>query len=78
MLKSNQAGKHFWNYPSAARATHYVASQTAKFLNSAFSLGLNSTQVHIVGFSLGAHVGGFAGNIFNGKISRVTGLDPAG
>ncbi|XP_058819416.1 lipase member H-like isoform X2 [Topomyia yanbarensis] len=40
--------------------------------------GTDLNSVHIVGHSLGAHTSGFAGSfVRSGKVSRVTGLDPA-
>ncbi|XP_026331318.1 hepatic triacylglycerol lipase-like [Hyposmocoma kahamanoa] len=40
--------------------------------------GARFDQMHLVGFSLGAHVVGNAGRETGGRVARVTGLDPSG
>lgn len=60
--------------------TKPVGKLVSKLLNQLIQLGrlANLDQVHLVGFSLGAHVVGYAGKYLRGRVARVTGLDPAG
>uniref|UniRef100_A0A5F9CSB0 Endothelial lipase n=1 Tax=Oryctolagus cuniculus TaxID=9986 RepID=A0A5F9CSB0_RABIT len=66
-------------YTDAVNSTRVVGLSVAKMLDwlqgkDGFSLG----NVHLIGYSLGAHVAGFAGNFVKGTVGRITGLDPAG
>ncbi|KAJ8714594.1 hypothetical protein PYW07_002819 [Mythimna separata] len=67
------------DYATAARGVPAVGrglGQFLAFLNRV--TGQNYNQMHLVGFSLGAHLVGNAGRELNGRVARVTGLDPAG
>jgi pimeloyl-ACP methyl ester carboxylesterase len=61
------------DYFTASANTREAAKRITEFLRRA---GIDQTQVHCIGHSLGAHVCGFAGKIT--KFKRITGLDPAG
>ena len=63
------------NYVRAAVNTRLVGRQVALLVeNINESVGQNiNSRTHIVGFSLGAHVAGFAGNHLK-TLSRITGF----
>lgn len=66
------------NYVRAATNTQLVGRQIAIVLRDLVEHNtLDLEKVHIIGFSLGAHVAGFAGALLPG-LKRITGLDPAG
>lgn len=67
------------HYPTSAAYTKLVGRDVAKFVTWIQNeLQLPWDRVHLLGYSLGAHVAGIAGDLTNHKISRITGLDPAG
>uniref|UniRef100_A0AAY4CC17 PLAT domain-containing protein n=1 Tax=Denticeps clupeoides TaxID=299321 RepID=A0AAY4CC17_9TELE len=66
-------------YPTAVNHTRLVGHRIASLLNwlqdeEQLVLG----NVHLIGYSLGAHVAGYAGTFVKGRLGRITGLDPAG
>ncbi|XP_054159540.1 pancreatic triacylglycerol lipase-like [Oppia nitens] len=70
------------NFPQAAANTQLVGHQVTYFVNSLIkSLGLEPKNVHLIGFSLGAQISGFAGKNSKSKYQwtygRISGLDPA-
>ncbi|XP_028161532.1 pancreatic lipase-related protein 2-like [Ostrinia furnacalis] len=66
-------------YVTATRGVPEAGRQLGRFL--AFLNKVANApyeKMHLVGFSLGAHLVGNAGRELGGKVARVTGLDPAG
>ncbi|XP_043212799.1 pancreatic triacylglycerol lipase-like [Amphibalanus amphitrite] len=67
------------NYMRAAVNTRLVGRQVALLIKQLVNRhGASLDNIHLIGFSLGAHVSGFTGQELEGNISRITGLDPAG
>uniref|UniRef100_A0A8C4YNW3 triacylglycerol lipase n=1 Tax=Gopherus evgoodei TaxID=1825980 RepID=A0A8C4YNW3_9SAUR len=66
-------------YTDAVNNTKVVGKAVARVLNwLQEKQNLRLKNVHLIGYSLGAHVAGYAGNYAHGTIGRITGLDPAG
>ncbi|XP_059351094.1 lipase member I-like [Daphnia carinata] len=65
------------SYFSSASSTQPIGVATGDFINFLITQGLNVNQLHIIGFSLGAHIAGKAGNHASEHIRQITGLDPA-
>lgn len=67
------------NYKESRELVAHVAKRAAKILNQFLeSFNIPVGAVHILGHSLGAHIAGNVGKYFDGRIGRVTALDPAG
>lgn len=63
-------------YPSAVHNTKYVGRCIAQLVERILDAG--TSNIHLIGFSLGAHVTNFVANsLEHFKIPRITGLDPA-
>ncbi|XP_006884226.1 PREDICTED: lipase member H [Elephantulus edwardii] len=66
------------NYNQASKNTRQVASILKEFIIQMLVEGASLGDIYMIGVSLGAHISGFVGEMFDGQLGRITGLDPAG
>ncbi|VDI70289.1 Hypothetical predicted protein, partial [Mytilus galloprovincialis] len=65
-------------YLQSVANSRLVAAITAKYIKDLQKVhNIDASTIHIIGFSLGAHLAGYVGNAVDG-LGRITGLDPAG
>ncbi|NXR05798.1 PLA1A Phospholipase, partial [Semnornis frantzii] len=60
-------------YPSAVENVTQLALSISQFISKLLTLGISRTSIHIIGVSLGAHVGGLVGHFHGGQLGRITG-----
>ncbi|XP_040340116.1 lipase member I isoform X4 [Herpailurus yagouaroundi] len=65
-------------YNRAVKNIRKVAATLGTYIQVLLNHGATLDNFHFIGMSLGAHVSGFVGKIFQGQLGRITGLDPAG
>uniref|UniRef100_G3TFE2 Lipase I n=1 Tax=Loxodonta africana TaxID=9785 RepID=G3TFE2_LOXAF len=65
-------------YNRAVKNTRKVAMILSGHIQKLLEHGAFLDTFHFIGMSLGAHISGFVGKIFEGQLGRITGLDPAG
>ncbi|XP_071747241.1 lipase member H isoform X2 [Lepeophtheirus salmonis] len=65
-------------YTTAAKNADSVGKYISKFVKFLVSQGVSYKDIHLLGASLGAHAAGYVGYYTQGKIGRITGLDPSG
>lgn len=69
-------------YPLSVHHARLVGKRLGNLLANLENFGANAEDFHLLGFSLGAHIAGWAGKYFHTykgrRIGRITGMDPAG
>ncbi|XP_039770277.1 lipase member H [Ornithorhynchus anatinus] len=74
-----------WNRGATTFVYHHASGKTKKVaeilkerIDQMLKDGASLDSIYMIGVSLGAHISGFVGQMYNGTLGRITGLDPAG
>ncbi|OXB65286.1 hypothetical protein ASZ78_001593 [Callipepla squamata] len=59
-------------YRNASRNGRRVAEILKKFVDEMLMNGASLDSIHMIGVSLGAHISGFVGQMFDGQLGRIT------
>ncbi|XP_056675851.1 lipase member H isoform X2 [Monodelphis domestica] len=65
-------------YSISSGFTKPVAKILKQTIDQMLANGATLDNIYMIGVSLGAHIAGFVGKMYDGKLGRITGLDPAG
>ena len=66
-------------YSTACKNTKLVGHTTAEFVRWLVEeMEVSYDNVHVLGSSLGAQAAGYVGHFTEGRLGRITGLDPSG
>ncbi|ELW46911.1 Lipase member H [Tupaia chinensis] len=70
-----------WNRGATTVMYHYASSRTRKvatvlkeFIDRMLAEGASLDDIYMIGVSLGAHIAGFVGAMYEGQLGRITGL----
>nr|XP_034827082.1 lipase member H-B-like [Maniola hyperantus] len=67
------------SYSNAVGAVPSVGTALARLIQQLIDQSVVTLDtLHLIGFDLGAHVVGFTGRALDGKVARITGLNPSG
>uniref|UniRef100_A0A8C9KAR5 Lipase H n=1 Tax=Panthera tigris altaica TaxID=74533 RepID=A0A8C9KAR5_PANTA len=61
-------------YNHASSKTRKVAEVLKKFIDQVLVEGASLDNIYMIGVSLGAHISGFVGKMYNGQLGRITAL----
>ncbi|XP_061049296.1 lipase member H isoform X3 [Eubalaena glacialis] len=61
-------------YNHASTKTRKVAIVLKEFIDQMLAEGASLDDIYMIGVSLGAHVAGFVGKMYNGQLGRITGM----